>query len=206
MPHLMPGEHPIRVTRQHWTVFIPLGLVATGALIVGFVLLAISPSSVSGHDIGQVKTLIGLALVLVVGATVLVRYVQWRCLTYMLTDFRIVVRRGVLSRFTESIALDRVQDSGVRQRLLARALKFGDVEIESAGRDGTEVLHHIADPAGFSNDLLLAIQAHRTGQPMPGTASPAYDPAVHSSYSPPGVSEPGGYSPAPGYTRGRDGL
>ena len=210
MPQLMPGEHPIRVTRQHWTVFIPVGLVALGALIVGFVLLAKVPSSISGHDLGEVKTLIGLALVLALGAIVLVRYVQWRCLTYMLTDLRIVVRRGVLSRFTESIALDRVQDSGVRQRLLARVLKFGDVEIESAGRDGTEVLHHIADPAGFSNDLLLAIQAHRTGRPMPGIPPAGYDPGVHSGYAPPGVSgtpaQPGGYSPAPGYTRGPDGV
>jgi membrane protein YdbS with pleckstrin-like domain len=208
VPQLMPGEHPIRVTRQHWTIFIPLGLVGAGALIVGLVLLAITPSTVAGHDIGQVKLLIGLALVLVVGATVLIRYVQWRCLTYMLTDYRIVVRRGVLSRFTESIALDRVQDSGVRQRLLARVLKFGDVEIESAGRDGSEVLHHIADPGGFGNDLLMAIEARRTGQPLPGPA--ATGGSDHGGYAPPGVTgapaQPGGYGPAPGYTRGHDGL
>jgi uncharacterized membrane protein YdbT with pleckstrin-like domain len=211
VPQLMPGEHPIRVTRQHWTIFIPVGLVSAGALIVGFVLLAISPSSVASHDIGQVKLLIGLALALVVGATVLVRYVQWRCLTYMLTDYRIVVRRGILSRFTESIALDRIQDSGVRQRLLARMLKFGDVEIESAGRDGGEVLHHIADPAGFSNDLLLAIEARRTGRPTPGVGVGPDDALPsHGGYAPPGMAggpaQPGGYSPAPGYTREPDGL
>ena len=206
MPQLMPGEHSIRVTRQHWTIFIPIGLVSAGALIVGLVLLAIAPASVSGHDIGEVKLLIGLALVLVVGATVLVRWVQWRCLTYMLTDHRIVVRRGILSRFTESIALDRVQDSGVRQRLLARLLKFGDVEIESAGRDGTEVLHHIADPAGFGNDLLIAIEARRLGQPVPGVG----DASSTGGYAPPGAAggplHPGGYGPAPGYPRTPDGV
>jgi len=208
VPQLMPGEHPIRVTRQHWTVFIPVGLVCGLALAAGLVLLAVSPSSVSGHDIGQVKLLIGLGLLLVVGATVLVRWVQWRCLTYMLTDHRIVVRRGILSRFTESIALDRIQDSGVRQRLVARVLKFGDVEIESAGRDGTEVLHHIADPAGFSNDLLLAIEARRTGQPMAGSTAAADH--SHGGYAPPGVqgvgTQPGGYGPAPGYSGHQDGV
>lgn len=210
MPQLMPGEHPIRVTRQHWTIFIPVGLVSAGALIAGFTLLAISPSSVAGHDLGQVKLLIGLGLALVVGATVLVRYAQWRCLTYMLTDHRIVVRRGILSRMTESIALDRVQDSCVRQRLVARMLRFGDVEIESAGRDGTEVLHHIADPAGFSNDLLLAIEARRTGRPMPGAPGGFDSAPSHGGYAPPGMAggpvQPGGYSPAPGYTREPDGL
>ena len=199
MPQLMPGERPIRVTRQHWTVFVPVGMVCAGALIVGYVLLGITPSTVSGHDIGQVKVLIGLALALVVGATFLVRWVQWRCLTFTLTDHRIVVRRGVLSRFTESIALDRIQDSGVRQRLAGRALGFGDVEIESAGSDGTEVLRHIADPAGFSNDLLIAIEARRTGQPFPG-ASGGGDAPTHGGYAPPGVQggPPGGYGPTPG--------
>ena len=210
MPQLMPGEHPIRVTRQHWTVFIPLGMVCAGALLVGIVLLAITPSHISGHDIGQVKLLIGLALALVVGATALVRYVQWRCLSYTLTNFRIVVSRGILSRYTESIALDRIQDSGVRQRLLARMLAFGDVEIESAGRDGSEVLHHIADPAGFSNDLLLAIESRRTGQPLAAPAGrPDLDPG-DGSYAPPGYAgtpaPPGAYGPAPGYPRHHDGL
>ncbi len=204
MPQLMPGEHPIRVARQHWTIFIPTGLACFLALVVGFVLLAITPSTVSGHDLGEVKLLIGLGLVLVVVAIALVRYVQWRCLSYLLTDHRIVVHRGVLARFTESIALDRIQDSRVRQRLLARMLSFGDIEIESAGRDGTETLHHIADPGGLSNDLLLAIEARRTGQPAPTTTSPLG--ADHGSYAPPGAAQPGPYSPAPGYPRGPDGL
>jgi uncharacterized membrane protein YdbT with pleckstrin-like domain len=205
----MPGEHPIRVTRQHWTIFIPLALVCAGALVVGFVLLAITPSSVAGHDLGEVKLLIGLALVLVVGAVVLLRWVQWRSMAYMLTDHRIVVSHGVLSRFTESIALDRIQDSGVRQRLLGRALGFGDVEIESAGRDGREVLHHVADPAGFANALLVAMEAHRTGQPHPGAALAADADVTHGGYTPPGIGGtplPGGYGPAPGYPRPGDGL
>jgi uncharacterized membrane protein YdbT with pleckstrin-like domain len=203
VPQLMPGENAIRQARQHWTVFIPVGLVCVGALIVGFVLLAVTPSTVSGHDIGEVKTLIGLGLAVVVVATALVRYVQWRSLTYLLTDHRIVVRRGILSRFTESIALDRVQDSGVRQRLLARILRFGDVEIESAGREGSEVLRHISDPAGFSNQLLLAIEARRSGQPMSGGAP---SDTAHGGYAPPGAAQPSGYGPAPGYSRGPDGV
>ena len=210
MPQLMPGEHPIRVTRQHWTIFIPVVGTALLGLVAGIVLLAVTPSKVRSTDLGQVKLLIGLALGVVVGAVVLVRWLQWRYLTYTLTDHRIVVRRGILSRFTESIALDRVQDSGVRQRLLARMLRFGDVEIESAGRDGSEVLKHIADPAGFSNDLLVAIEHRRTGQPVPGIpGGPPDDVPTPGAYTPPAVQgsgQPGGYSPSAGYPRGPDGL
>lgn len=210
MPQLMPGEHSIRAARQHWTVFIPLALVCAGALIVGYVLLAITPSSVAGHDIGEVKLLIGLALALVVGAGFLIRWVQWRSLAYMLTDHRIVVGHGVLSRFTESIALDRIQDSSVRQRVIGRVLGFGDVEIESAGRDGREILHHIADPAGFANALLLAMEARRSGQPQPRTSPGADVDVTHGGYTPPGIGGtsplPGNYGPAPGYPRHGDGL
>jgi uncharacterized membrane protein YdbT with pleckstrin-like domain len=173
-------------------------------MTLGIVLLVVTPGTVSGHDLHQVKVLIGLALGLVVVAIVLVRWIQWRCTSFTLTSQRIVSRRGILSRYTESIALDRIQDSSVRQRLLGRIFRFGDVELESAGRDGSEVLHHIADPAGFSHDLLMAIEARHSGQPMSGGGG-----AVQGGYAPPGAEgsvEPGGYSPTPGYPRTRDGL
>jgi membrane protein YdbS with pleckstrin-like domain len=204
----MPGEHCIRVTRQHWTIFIPVGLVCAIAVAVGLVLLVVTPSTVAGHSISTVKTFVGLGIVVVVVAVFMVRWLRWRTETFMLTDHRIVVRRGILSRFTESIALDRIQDSSVRQRLLARMLRFGDVEIESAGQDGAEVLPHIADPSGFSNDLLVAIEARRTGQPYRGTGGSG--PAVPGGYVPPsaqgGPPQPGGYGPSPGYPPSHDGL
>ena len=106
-----------------------------------------------------------------------------------------MVGTGVLSRHTESIDLDRVQDTAVRQSLLARIFRAGDVEIESAGRDGTEVLARIHDPQGFSNDLLNAVEAHRTGRPyLAGEAPPGG--TVPQGYTPPGTA---GYGPPPGY-------
>jgi uncharacterized membrane protein YdbT with pleckstrin-like domain len=202
----MPGEQAIRVTRQHWTVFLGLGLACLLALAVGIVLLVVTPGTVGSFKLHDVKLVIGLGLGLIVVAIALVRWVQWRCTSFTLTNNRIVSRRGILSRYTESIALDRVQDSSVRQRVLGRVFGYGDVELESAGRDGYEVLHHVADPAGFSHDLLMAIEARHTGQPYPGGGGGGG--GVQGSYAPPGAqsTEPGGYGPAPGYSRGRDGV
>jgi uncharacterized membrane protein YdbT with pleckstrin-like domain len=205
---MMPGEHPIRTTRQHWTVFVGAGLVALIALALGIVLLVVTPGTVSGHNLHDVKLFIGLGLGVVVLAIALVRWIQWRTTSYMLTTHRIVSRRGVLSRFTESIALDRVQDSSVQQRLLGRMFRFGDLELESAGRDGSEVLHHIADPVGFSRDLLIAIEARHTGQPLPGGGGGGAVPP-QGTYAPPtapGGGDAGGYGPTPGYSRGPDGV
>jgi uncharacterized membrane protein YdbT with pleckstrin-like domain len=206
---MMPGEHPIRITRQHWTVFIGVGLACIAALAAGIVLLVVTPGSVSGHSLHDIKVFIGLGLFVVVVAIGLVRWVQWRATSYTLTTHRIISRRGVLSRYTESIALDRVQDSSVHQRLLGRLFQFGDVELESAGRDGAEVLHHVADPAGFSNDLLLAIEARHAGLPHPGAPGGSGEvQAAQGAYVPPSTQggEPGGYGPAPGYSGRRDGV
>jgi uncharacterized membrane protein YdbT with pleckstrin-like domain len=203
----MPGEHPIRVTRQHWTVFLSVGLACLAALAVGIVLLVVTPSTVASRDIHQVKVFIGLALGVMVVAIFLVRWLRWHATSFSLTNHRIISRSGVLSRYTESIALDRIQDSSVRQHLVGRILGFGDLEIESAGRDGAEVLRHIANPGAFSRDLLVASEARRTGQPYPGSG----DLPEGGGYAPPNVqgpgpAQPGAYGPTPGYSGHHDGV
>jgi uncharacterized membrane protein YdbT with pleckstrin-like domain len=208
VPQLMPGEHPIRVTRQHWTVFLSVAFACAVALAVGIVLLVVTPSSVAGHGLHQIKVFIGLALGIIVVAIFLVRWLQWHSTSFTLTNHRIISRSGILSRYTESITLDRIQDSSVRQRLIGRVLSFGDLEIESAGRDGAEVLRHIANPGAFSRDLLVASEARRTGQPFPGGAG---DLPPGGGYAPPtvqgpGPTQPGAYGPSPGYSGHHDGV
>ena len=104
----------------------------------------------------------------------------------------------------------RIQNSAVRRGLLARVLGYGDVEVESAGRDGAERLAHIAHAEEFANELLMAVEARRTGRPYP--SPDAASGAAPSGYAPPGSSwgdgGPESYSPPLGYRhpRDRDGL
>jgi membrane protein YdbS with pleckstrin-like domain len=201
---LLQDEREIRVARQHWSIFIPV--VGGCLLMVGVLagLAVVGPSHVSGLPLDSAKTFV-VALGLAGAAlTLTVRWLRWHYTTFTLTDRRVVVGAGVLSRHTESIALDRVQDTAVRQSLVARIFRAGDVEIESAGRDGSEVLANIHDPQGFSNDLLNAVEAHRTGRPYGGDDEPTGAPAPQG-YAPPGAA---GYGPPPGYRppRRRDGL
>jgi len=207
---LIAGERPIRTARQHWTIFIPVGSVCVVALVAGLTLLKLAPGTVAGRSLHDVKLLIAIALVLAVAAAFSLRWLRWHFQAYMLTDHRIVVSRGVLSRYSESIALDRIQNSAVRRGLLARVLGYGDVEVESAGRDGAERLAHIAHAEEFANELLMAVEARRTGRPYPSLD--AASGAAPSGYAPPGSSRgdggPESYSPPLGYPhpRDRDGL
>ena len=143
MTKLLANEREIRLARQHWAVFLPTVLVLLAVAVVTAVILVLLPRSVSGHDIGTVKAVIGLVIGLFVVGAFLLRYLRWRYTTYVLTDKRILLSRGILSRYTESITLDRIQDTAISQSLIGRMFKAGTVEIESAGRDGTEMLHRV---------------------------------------------------------------
>lgn len=209
MRRLLPGERVIRVAHEHWSIFIPV--VAGGAVAVAAVawLVGVLPADVSGHRLADVKQLLLLAAAAAALLTFSARWLSWRVTTFVLTGHRVIVGHGILSRHTESIALDRVQDTAVRQSLLGRLLRYGNVEIESAGRDGREVLARIHDPQGFANDLLGAVEAHRSGSlpvpggpPPPGVAAPRPVPGGYVPPEAPGYGPPAGYGGPPR----RDGL
>jgi len=54
---------------------------------------------------------------------------------YQVTTRRIRIRTGILSRHTQSTSIARLQGIDVDQSLLARMLKIGDVDFDTAGTD-----------------------------------------------------------------------
>ena len=160
---LMPGERPLLVARQHWSVVAPPLGAALAALVIGIVILVLIPAAIAGFGTGGVKLTAGIVLgVFAFGWAGLV-YLRWRFQKYTLTDRRIVLERGVLSRLTESISLDRIQNTVIRRPLGDRVIGAGHIDIESAGRDGTETLHRIPDAETFYATLLQAIDSLRLG-------------------------------------------
>jgi len=162
---LMPGERPILVARQHWSVVAPSLGAAVAALVAGIVILVLIPADIAGFGTARVKLIAGIVLgVLVLGWAAL-SFLRWRFQTYTLTDRRVVLERGVLSRLTESISLDRIQNTVIRRPLGDRVIGAGHIDIESAGRDGIETLHRIPDADTFYAALLQAVDALRLGPP-----------------------------------------
>ncbi len=156
---LMPGERPIALVRQHWSVLAGHVLGALVVIIVAIVLNAKFPATIGSASTTTVKTVV--VLVLIIGALLWagIRVLRWRFATYLLTDRRIVMEGGVLSRTAETIPLDRIQNTVIHRPLGDRLIGAGDIEIESAGRDGVEVLHRIPRAETFYNELLAAMNA-----------------------------------------------
>src|ERR1035437_4995057 len=157
---LLPGETALLHINRH-----PLVLVRE-VLVPTLVVLAISIVLVFVNFTGQLGQLRWFAvLLMLLGLFVYidVRYIIWRSVIYTITDQRILQRRGVLGKFTRSIGIARVQDVSTSQSLFGRLFHFGNVEIESAGRDGSEVFTYVPDPDHF-RDILFE-QLHGPNAP-----------------------------------------
>jgi uncharacterized membrane protein YdbT with pleckstrin-like domain len=172
----MQGEETLTVTRQHWSMVAPalaaIGVLAAVALVVIFLI----PGHIGQIDFAGVRGMVAFAVVVVALLFASVRYLAWRCTTYVLTSRRIILERGVLSRNLESIALDRIQNTIIHRPLGDRVIGAGDIEIESAGRDGTERLHRVPHCERFYAELLQAIDGGR----QPGPSASGNPPAQRS--------------------------
>lgn len=163
---LMPGERSIALVRQHWSVVAGHVLGALVVIVVAIVLNAVLPSHIGSLSITTVKTVIALILIVASVLWAGLRLLRWRFATYHLTDKRIVMEGGILSRTAETIPLDRIQNTVIHRPIGDRLIGAGDIEIKSAGRDGVEVLHRIPKAEQFYNELLTAMNAPpQTGAP-----------------------------------------
>lgn len=165
---LMNGEQIIARKRQHWSVVAPALVASAIVTVAALVGVALLPSTVGGHDINAVRAIVAVVVVILAVVSAGTRYLRWRCRTYLLTDRRVVLEAGILSRSVQSIALDRIQNTVIQRPLGDRVIGAGDIEIESAGRDGVERLERIPGVQHFYTELLQAIDGWRQGQPSGG--------------------------------------
>jgi membrane protein YdbS with pleckstrin-like domain len=83
------------------------------------------------------------------------KHLMRNTILYTLTDSKIEMDRGLVSRTTRNIPLRNIQDVTVTTSVPQRLLRFGDLVIDNASEaSGTTVLHNIPDPRRHA-DLLL---------------------------------------------------
>jgi uncharacterized membrane protein YdbT with pleckstrin-like domain len=147
---LIPGETELVHVNRHPLVIVKRVLLPT--LIVVAIVVAGALVRPPG-SLGSLRWFVLLALLLGLFVYLDIQYIMWRAETYTITDERVLLRRGVIGKFSRSIGLARVQDVSTSQNLLGRVFDFGTVEIESAGKDGAEILTYVPDPQHFRNVL-----------------------------------------------------
>jgi len=144
---LLPGEKVELKTNPHWWFFWKHIVAAVVVLLL--LILWLSWSTADHGFAHGLRVTTGWIVVVVfigiIGATVL-RFIEWRTTTFIVTDKRIAYQSGLVRRTGMSIQLNRINNVSYDQGLLERALNNGTLTIESAAEQGQTVFRNIPHP------------------------------------------------------------
>lgn len=141
-PARLLGEDELLVLdlRPHVrTVVLPSLVLVVVCGLAAFGVAAVPPGG--GQGPARIAVLV-VAVVLLVGF-VLVPFLRWRGTHFVLTDRRVLLRQGVLSRSGRDISLTRINDVTFGYSLLERLLGCGTLVVESGGERGQVVLRSV---------------------------------------------------------------
>jgi len=136
--NLSPGEQVIFEGHPSWRAI--LGFYLKGILIATLVGVVIK---LFGSGSGTVF----LIVLAIIGLTVLIGFVKRVATTYTITDRRLNIKRGIVSREVQETRLERVQNVNYKQSVYQRVMQIGDVDFDTAaGDDYNFIFAGVADP------------------------------------------------------------
>jgi uncharacterized membrane protein YdbT with pleckstrin-like domain len=136
--NLSPGERVIFQGHPSWRA------------ILGFYLKGILIAAIAGvlfKLFGASSGTVFLVVLVIVAGTVLAGFVRRVATTYTITDRRLNIRRGIVSREVQETRLERVQNVNYKQSVYQRLVQVGDVDFDTAaGDDYNFIFAGVADP------------------------------------------------------------
>lgn len=148
--YLFPTEKYRGEWRRHWIHLMPWYIIGTLAtFIMGFASGLLMKWESDSRDTGLTITIVAwLAILGFVGWKIL----DWYMDRFILTNKRIMLIQGVITRSVAMMPLGRVTDMKYAQTPMGRMLNYGEFIIESAGQDqALRNVPHLPNP----NELYL---------------------------------------------------
>jgi uncharacterized membrane protein YdbT with pleckstrin-like domain len=144
--------------------------------IGGIVLVAIAAAIAvlaSGAALGAIVGVAALLLLLLIG------WLKRVSTRYSITDRRLRIQRGILSRNVEEARVERLQNVSIRQSFVERILQVGTIDFDTASSQQGDQFQFrgIANPGDVVRLVDRAQEAHNERARQPGTA-PGAAPAV----------------------------
>ncbi len=154
--------------------------------ILGFYLKGIVFAAIIGviaKLVGASSTSVFLIVLVIIALTVLIGFIKRVATTYTITNRRLNIKRGIISREIQETRLERVQNVNYRQTIYQRLMQIGDVDFDTAATDDYnfifvgvadpgEVVHRVDQATGAA-----AAGSHGLGQAQaPASAPPSGEP------------------------------
>jgi uncharacterized membrane protein YdbT with pleckstrin-like domain len=137
---LTSGEHLVLRLHQHWkTVLRPFLILAATVIAVLALLLFVSAI----RDSEPARIALAVVALVVVVTWVARPLLRWRTTVYELTNRRLRLRAGIISRTGRDFPLSKISDVSFQQGLLDRLLGCGRLIVESPGERGQLILTEI---------------------------------------------------------------
>jgi len=160
---LHPGEQVIFEGHPSWRA------------ILAFYLKGILIAAVAGVIAKLVSSdsSVFLVVFVIVTLTVIVGFIKRVATVYTVTDRRLNIKRGIVSREIQETRLERVQNVNYSQSVYQRVMQIGDVDFDTAagddynfvfagGADPGEVVHRVDRATGTGS-----AGTHGLGEPQP---------------------------------------
>ena len=133
--------------RPHWRALVlPIIALMAIAAVTGYLSARVGawfpepPVLTLGLRLGLVAVAVVLAVPLA-----LAPLARWMSTLYVFTDRRIIIRRGIFTRYGHDMPLSKVNNVSFRQRLFERLLGCGTLIVESASEQGMLVIADVPD-------------------------------------------------------------
>lgn len=154
-PHdeLHASEDLILDLHPHWWFFAK----SAGVLAIAFVLSIVATAN-DWPDV--VKYAFGIFLLITL-VWFVERYIRWVSTHFVLTSDRVIFRTGIVAKHGIEIPLERINTIFFHQRIFERVLGLGDLEIESASKDGAQRFEDIRNPSGVQNEIYQQMEANQ---------------------------------------------
>jgi uncharacterized membrane protein YdbT with pleckstrin-like domain len=135
---LQPGERVIYQGHPSWRA------------ILGFYIKGLLVAAAAAVLAGLINEGVGLGIVafaVIAASVVLAGFIKRVATVYTITDRRLNIKVGIISRKVQETRLQRVQNVNYNQGVYERAMQIGDVEFTTAGTDESNfVFAGVAQP------------------------------------------------------------
>jgi uncharacterized membrane protein YdbT with pleckstrin-like domain len=158
--NLSPGERILYETRPHWIVLLR-SIVADTIFTAGGAALLYWAVAGKHTERGESQTagMAAMALIFFGGIILSIAVLRRGATEIAVTNKRVIIKVGLLTKRTIELFLSRVESIGVEQTVLGRMLGYGDITVRGTG--GTcEPFSRVAQPLELRRQVQQMIEEH----------------------------------------------